>query len=302
MSDARILVVDDDPAFRSTYEVLLGDEGYAVETASNRKEALAKIEDDRWDVVLLDQKLDGPGGPDGGIELSGEIRLRAPSAKVIIVTGYADAASIRRAFDAGVFDYVEKTEVLQTLLLARLRHALDIARARRMASLASSAIERQIQANWNAAKTEADPNRKGALLEDVLADLLRTIPGFEQVDLRRKNDIEELDILVRNASTDAFWSKESQYILVECKNWSKPVGVDEATRFAGKLEKRHGRCTLGFFVAMNGVTAPFREELRLLSKSSFLVVPLVQADIDALVAAIGQRSERLKQMHDRAMV
>lgn len=302
MTSARILIVDDDSAFLGTYRALLGDEGYAVETASGRSDALTAIDRDQWDVIILDQKLQGGTGPDSGIDLAAEVRLRAPSAKVLIVTAHATDAAIRRAFDAGIFDYVEKTPVLSTLLLARLRHALDLARERRLASLATSAIEKAIEDTWQAAKAEPDRNRKGALLEEALADLLRTIPGFEQVDRNRENETEEIDILVRNASPDEFWRKAGAYILVECKNWSKPVGAREAREFMAKLERRHGRCSLGFFVAMNGVTQPFKTELVTASTKGFLVVPLDASDVEALVAANGDRGERLKQLHDRAVV
>jgi CheY-like chemotaxis protein len=302
MTSSRILIVDDDPIFRDTYRALLGDAGYSVDVAADRAAALAAIDEDRWDVVILDQKLQGSGGPDSGIDLASEFRTRAPSAKVLIVTAYASDAAIRRAFDAGIFDYVEKTGVLRTLLLARLRHALDLARERRLASLAASEVEAALQATWSAARTETDPNKKGALLEDVVADLLRTIPGFEQVSKTRENEIEEIDVLVRNASTDEFWRKAGQYILVECKHWSKPVGAPEASRFVTKLERRHGRCSLGFFIAMAGFTKPFTTELMVASAKNILVVPLDANDVDALVTANGGRADLLKRLHDRAMV
>lgn len=302
MTSARILIVDDDADFRDTYRDLLGDEGYAVETAGSTNEALRKVDEDRWDVVLLDQKLEGIAGSDVGLDLAAQIRTRAPSARVLMVTAYASDAAIRRAFDAGVFDYVEKTGVLRTLLIARLRHALEIARERRLASLADNEIERAIAGNWAQAKRESNASRKGALLEEVVADLLRTVPGFEHVDTRRSNEIEEIDILVRNASTDEFWRKAGPYILVECKNWSKPVGVDEASRFIDKLQARHGRCSLGFFIATAGVTEPFKERLRRSTEHNLLVVTLDAADVDALVEANGGRLELLKRLHDRAIV
>ena len=78
--------------------------------------------------------------------------------------------------------------------------------------------------------------------------------------------------------------------------------MDEASRFVAKREKRHGRCSLGFFVAMNGVTAPFNTELLIASTKNLLVVPLDAEDVDALVRANGNRSTLLEQFHDRAMV
>ena len=184
--------------------------------------------------------------------------------------------------------------------MARLRNALDLSRERRLASLASKDVERSIAGTWAAAEVEMNPDKKGALLEDALSDLFRTISGFEQVQKNRENDIEEIDILVRNASTDERWRKAGSYILIECKNWSKPVGRAEGDAFVAKMKRRHGRCTLGFFIAVNGVTAPFQEMVRHLD--GMLVVVLTAADVDTLVAANGHRPALLQEFHDRAVV
>lgn len=296
----RILIVDDDSDFREAYRTLLGDDGYDVDVAASAVEAMLRVDEDRWDVVLLDKNLRG-AADESGVDLAAQLRVRAPSARIIMVTGYATDASIRRAFEAGVYDYVEKTAVLGTLLRARLKHALDLARERRLASLSSSEVERGIQAAWGAARTETNPNKKGALLEQVLADIIRTVPGFEHVETNRKNEIEEIDLLVRNGSSDELWRKAGSYILFECKNWSSSVGVDEASRFIDKLAARHGRASLGFFVALNGVTGPFKERVRRDTKN-LLVVVLDESDVDALVRANGGRKDLLKRFHDRAMV
>ncbi len=66
---------------------------------------------------------------------------------------------------------------------------------------------------------------------NLMVLLFKTIPGFHQTTPNRQNDIEEIDLLIQNASTDPFWSKESPYFLAECKNGSKPVGVDEFRSF-----------------------------------------------------------------------
>ena len=303
MTTTRILIVDDDQDFRAMYRDLLGDEGYAVETAATLLDARARIAEDRWDVILLDQKIAETEEPDAGLKLAAECRTKAPSARVLMVTAFASDAAIRRAFDVGVFDYVEKSGVLKTLLLARLRHALDLARERRNASLATRAIEQAIQENWADALATSDANRKGKLLEEVIADLFRTVPGFEQVDVRRKNEIEEIDILVRNGSADELWRKVGAYIVVECKHWSKPVGVDEASRFLDKIKMRN-RAQVGFFIAVGGVTQPFRERLALEAAREDVrtVIVLDRDDVAALVEANGGRGELLKRFYDRAVI
>lgn len=65
----RILIVDDDELFLANYQAILADEGYQVGIAKTPAETLQKLDDGDWDVVLLDQKLRGPSGPDLGIEM-----------------------------------------------------------------------------------------------------------------------------------------------------------------------------------------------------------------------------------------
>lgn len=65
--------------------------------------------------------------------------------------------------------------------------------------------------------SETNAQRKGRLLEDLMELLLKSIPGFI-VKSRRRGLDEELDLVVRNESTDPLWGKDSQYFLVECKN------------------------------------------------------------------------------------
>ena len=62
-SRGRILIVDDDQAFLDAYDDLLSGTGYQVETARTQAEALRRLDAPGWSVVLVDQKLQGPGGP-----------------------------------------------------------------------------------------------------------------------------------------------------------------------------------------------------------------------------------------------
>jgi len=102
----RILIVDDDVAFLKAYRLLLGQERDDIETATDQDAALGHLDRGGWDVVLLDQKLRGAGGPDTGIDLVQEVLCRAPGARPIIVTAYASPDVVLRAFEAGAYDYL----------------------------------------------------------------------------------------------------------------------------------------------------------------------------------------------------
>ncbi|WP_438000664.1 response regulator [Sorangium sp. So ce185] len=301
-STGKVLIIDDDPRFVRLYESRLGEEGYLVETAPDAGAALVKLDQPGWDVVLLDQKLQGREGPDSGLDLLAEVRLRAPSAKTLLVTAYATPGAIMRAFQEGVYDYLQKDEFFQVLLLPKLRNAIEAVRARQLGELTREETEVTLREAWAAVESEADPNRKGKLLEDLMLLLVKTIPGFRQAQARRRNDVEEIDLLIRNESTDPFWVNErTSYILIECKNWTKPAGVNELRSFMWKLERRYGRCRLGLFVAVGGFTSAFRDDLRGERKDDYLVLLLDRDDLRALVLA-SDRNACLKTFHERAVV
>lgn len=293
----KILIVDDDPAFVQMYRAILQEEGYTAESAANRAEALARLDAGDWTVVLLDQRLRGPDGPDSGLDLLEEVARRSPGTKTIVITAYAESRAVERAFALGAYDYLEKTDVLDALLRIKLRAAWDSVRAREAAALARHQLDADLQAAWRACATETDPHRKGALLEDVMDTLLRTMPGFVVVDKRRRNDIEELDLFVRNESTDPFWSHEGPYVLVECKHWSSPVDRRELDILRLKMRRRHDRCRLGIFVALGGFTGPFLATATLgLSETRDLVLPVDRARLAAWIAA-DDRAAFLKHLH-----
>ena len=297
----RILIIDDDKLFLEAYRDILKGEGYTVETALDRTSGGAKLAAAEWDVVLVDNRLAGEHGPDIGVDLLNEVAVRVPGAKAIMVTAFATPESIRRAFAAGAYDYLEKTGQFSTLLRVKVANAVASVRDRRLANLGDAAAERAIAELWQTVRTEPDPHRKGKALEDLLLVVFRTIPGLTRVWNRVTNEIEEIDILLRNESADPFWVKEGAYFLFECKNWSRPVGRNELDVFVRKLERRHQRCKLGFCVAVGGFTDPALKLQLADGKDAVLVVPMNGEDLARLVAP-GDRSAVLKDLHQRAVM
>src|SRR6266478_8743088 len=84
MPKGLILVVDDESEIREGLELLLSSEGYSVSSAGTGEAGLARLEEQPFDLVLLDVSL-----PDrNGIELLREIRERAPGLPVVLITAY----------------------------------------------------------------------------------------------------------------------------------------------------------------------------------------------------------------------
>ncbi len=104
MSKGSILVVDDESEIREGLELLLTSEGYGVASAETGDAGLARLEEQPFDLLLLDVSL-----PDrNGIELLREIRRRDPYLSVVLITAYGSIDMARAAFKSGAQDYITK--------------------------------------------------------------------------------------------------------------------------------------------------------------------------------------------------
>ena len=66
-SENTILVVDDEASQRDLLQMVLTEEGYNVETTSSGEEAVVKVEDRFYSLVIMDMKMGGMGGLEGVI-------------------------------------------------------------------------------------------------------------------------------------------------------------------------------------------------------------------------------------------
>lgn len=299
----RILIVDDDKDFREEYVHALRGLGYDPVEAASRLEAQQRLaEASPWDVVLIDEHLKGPGGPASAVEILADVRRLAPEARSLVITAYRDRRKMEEAFDAGAWDYLDKDELLVVRLKAKVRQAVDAGRDLRLRGLSPAAEGVAIRETWAAAMDPAtDRAHKGRFLEDALELLFRGMPGFAAVSRNRRNPVEEIDLVVRNESTDPYWMKEGPYILVECKNWSSTVGSAEVTRFRTKLQDRFDRARLGILVAPGGLARDVETTLARASNAPHLVVPLDRSDMEGWLAA-PDRVAWLKDRIERAVL
>ncbi len=104
MSEARILIVDDERIIRELLTEHFNSQGFKVKTVSNAFEALAQIATADLDVMLAD--IDMPGKD--GISLLQEVKQTNPELDVVMVTGVVDTNTALRAIRLGASDYVVK--------------------------------------------------------------------------------------------------------------------------------------------------------------------------------------------------
>ncbi len=121
MSD-RILLVDDEDSLRLSMKMRLKGAGFDVDEAADGEEALDKIRENQYDVVLLDIKMPTLSG----LDALPMIVQTSPKTDVIMMTGFADFSDAIECLKAGAKDYlvkpIEVTELvtrLKTLLRTR---------------------------------------------------------------------------------------------------------------------------------------------------------------------------------------
>ena len=114
----NILAVDDDHSLLKLLSKELLIEGYLVAMASDGSEAIAKLQKNKFDLVVLDIKMPKMNG----FEVLKFIKTNTPSTKVIMLTAYADVRHALESKRLGAEDFMEKPYDLGELLasIARL--------------------------------------------------------------------------------------------------------------------------------------------------------------------------------------
>ena len=107
----RVLVVDDEDAIREAVSYSLGAEGFEVESRNDGAGALAAVERERWDLVVLDVML----GDMSGVEVCSRIRANS-DVPVLMLTALDAEADLVLGFEAGADDYVVKPFSMRELL------------------------------------------------------------------------------------------------------------------------------------------------------------------------------------------
>lgn len=104
MTDARILIVDDEPIVREAIRDWLVDAGYSVTTARTGEEALEIVAQQDFGLVILDVRLPGKTG----IRVLEEMKEMKPDIKAIIITAYASPDMRTEAMKLGAMHYLTK--------------------------------------------------------------------------------------------------------------------------------------------------------------------------------------------------
>jgi two-component system, NtrC family, nitrogen regulation response regulator NtrX len=117
---AKILIIDDERAIRSTLREILEYEDYEVEDVDNGVDGIALIESNDYDLILCDIKMNRMDG----MEVLSEGLAFKPDLPFIMISGHGTVETAVEASKKGAFDFISKPPDLNRLLIT-VRNALD---------------------------------------------------------------------------------------------------------------------------------------------------------------------------------
>lgn len=120
MNNFRIMIIDDEKIVGDMAKMSLEQEGYSVETFLNAEPALARLDQERFHVVVTDLKMKGIDG----MEVLRRVKKLHPGTKVIMITAFANLDSAIEALRGDVHDFFPKPVRIKELKES-IRRALD---------------------------------------------------------------------------------------------------------------------------------------------------------------------------------
>jgi DNA-binding NtrC family response regulator len=107
MSEERktqVLILDDEPIVWKRLKPALEKVGYEVEAFTQSSNAMRRVQEKEFDIVVTDLKMEGIDG----MAFMTEVKKRSPRTEVIVITGFATMETAKESFQKGVFDFLAK--------------------------------------------------------------------------------------------------------------------------------------------------------------------------------------------------
>lgn len=111
MSKGKVMVIDDEKIVGDMAKLSLEQDGYEVATFLNGEPALARLNQEKFDVVVTDLKMKGIDG----MEVLRTVRNLYPTTQVIMITAFANLDSAIEAMRGDVFDFFPKPVKIKEL-------------------------------------------------------------------------------------------------------------------------------------------------------------------------------------------
>lgn len=182
MSQASVLIVDDEEGLRWVLRRKLSREGYNCDEAGGAEQAMAKLKISPSDLVVLDINMPGKSG----IELLPEIRTSFPETAVIMASGITDTGIIAQCIKNGAQDYLCKPFNLDEILLS-------VSKALEKRKLELQIREYQQRRNW---KNRERPTAIRKLFIDTIENLINTLEANDKYTAGHSKEVTEIAVVV----------------------------------------------------------------------------------------------------------
>ena len=104
MQSAKILIVDDELIMRESLAGWLERDGHEVEKAASGEEALKILKESRFDILLVDIKMEGMSG----LDVLKQVKESDPDVEIVMITAYGSIATAIEAMKNGAYEYLLK--------------------------------------------------------------------------------------------------------------------------------------------------------------------------------------------------
>ena len=241
-----ILIVDDEREVCRFLQRVLADPGYEVETCTSGEEAMARMAQHAFNLVITDLRLPGVNG----LEVLRKAKELDPYCEVMVITAYASVESALEAMKSGAYDYIAKPFNVDEIKLV-------VAKALEKQGLAHAAEERDFYRHLSRIDGLTEVYNYRALYEMLEAELQRSIRHQRSVsvlmidvdDLKIYNDTlghpagdallkdlaRTLGTLVRNCDIVARYGGDEFVIILAETN--KPEAIEAAKRLNRQVQE-----------------------------------------------------------------
>jgi DNA-binding NtrC family response regulator len=100
----QVIILDDEPIVCKRLKPGLEKVGYEVEAFTHSVDAMERIKEKEFDIVITDLKMEGFDG----MQFLTEVKRRYQTTEVIVITGFATMETAKESFQKGVFDFIAK--------------------------------------------------------------------------------------------------------------------------------------------------------------------------------------------------
>ncbi|HBP19540.1 MAG TPA: Fis family transcriptional regulator, partial [Planctomycetes bacterium] len=155
---AQILVVDDQKSLRRSMAITLSRAGHSVDEAASGEEAIRRVDESLYDLVITDLKL-----PDqDGLAVLEAVKARSTDTEVVIVTAYGSIESAVEAIRQGAHDYLAKPFSHEQILCS-----VDLALERRRLRTEVRSLARRLEDPNDPSSIIGQSEKLGRVLEIV---------------------------------------------------------------------------------------------------------------------------------------